>query len=429
MPMNGEPTRRQLLGASAAAAGALAMPASARAADLPATAGLPGDEAYWRTVAAHYDLPQGVVQLENGNWGAMARPVLAAYQRRLAKVNTETSFYSRRGFGADAMALRDRVAAELGVAPQEIGFTRGATEALHGLIGGYNRLRPGDQLLYADLDYDSMQTAFRSVAKRRGLDLVTIALPEPATHQGVIDAYAAALTANPKVRLMLLTHVSHRTGLVVPVREIVAMARQRGVDVIVDSAHAWGQLDFKLADLGADFVGLTCQKWVGAPLGVGLFYIKRDRLDAIDLSMGEDPGPRDTTQQRVHTGTTDIAALLSVGDALDFQQRIGVPAKEARLRHLRDHWAEQARGLPGIEILTPHDPRLTCALTSFRLANHTSLADNRALARRLLDQFGIFTVERDGVARGACVRVTPGIFTSREDVERLVVALRSIVSG
>lgn len=425
MPIFTSPTRREVLGA-AVASGALTT--AGGASGLPSGAAAPDDEDHWRAVAAQYDLPSGIVQLENGNWGAMARPVFAAYQRKLARVNTDTSYYARRGFGADALAVRDRVAAELGAAPEEIGFTRGATEALHGLIGGYNRLQSGDQLLYADLDYDSMQTAFRSVARRRGLEAVSIALPEPATYQGVIDAYERALREHPRVRLMLLTHVSHRTGLVLPVREIVAMARTRGVDVIVDSAHAWGQLDFTIGDLGADFVGFTCQKWIGAPLGVGLFYIRRDRLDAIDISIGEDPGPRDTTQQRVHTGTTDIAALLTVTDALDFHHGIGVRAKEARLRDLRDRWAERVRGIPGIEVLTPADPRMTCALTSFRLTGRTSMDDNRAVAKHLLDRFGIFTVERDGVARGACVRVTPGIFTSGDDVDRLTAALRSLAT-
>ena len=255
---------------------------------------------------------------------------------------------------------------------------------------------------------------------------MTIALPEPATYQGIIDSYEAALKAHPKVRLMLLTHVSHRTGLVLPVREIVAMARQHGVDVIVDSAHAFGQLDFRVDDLGADFVGFTCQKWIGAPLGVGLLYIRRNRLDAIDLSIGEDPGAHDTIQQRVHTGTTDLAALLTVSDALDFHHSIGTRAKEARLRHLRDLWAEPARDIAGIEVLTPRDPRMTSALTSFRLAGVTGMADNRAVAKQLLDRFGIFTVERDGPARGACVRVTPGVFTSSDDVARLVTALKAL---
>jgi selenocysteine lyase/cysteine desulfurase len=338
----------------------LAFGATASAAAVPAP--LPDDEAGWRAIATHYDLPEGVTQLENGNWGAMARPVFTAYQQALAMVNRETSFYSRRRFLPDLLAVRARAAADLGVEPAEIAFTRGATEALHALIGGYNRLRPGDQLLYADLDYDSMQTAFRAVARRRGLEAVAITLPEPATWQGLIDTYEQALAAHPRVRLMLLTHVSHRTGLVVPVREIVAMARARGVDVIVDSAHAWGQLDFRLGDLGADFVGLTAQKWIGAPLGVGVLHIRHSRLDAVDRSLGDDPNGADAIHQRVHTGTTDMAALLTLADALDFHQNIGVKAKEARLRHLTARWTDRVRGAPGVELLVAEDPRLRSAL-------------------------------------------------------------------
>lgn len=417
--------RRELLGAAVAATtlGAVAQTPASVASN---GGGAPDDEAYWRGVAADYDVPSGIVQLENGNWGAMARPVLAAYTSKIAMVNTATSFYSRRKFAADLERVRKRVADDLGVAVDEIAFTRGATESLQCLIGGYRRLRPGEQVLYAALDYDAMQAAFRSLRARRGVEAVKIALPEPATHQGLIDAYAAALDSNPKVRLMLLTHVSHRTGLVMPVREIVAMARARGVDTIVDSAHAWGQLDFRLGDLGADFVGLTCQKWIGAPLGVGVVFIKRGRLDAIDRNISEDAGPDDTIQQRVHTGTVSLATWLTVEDALDYHQKIGVARKEARLRYLRDRWVETMRGDAGVEVLTPSDPRLTCALSSFRLAGRTTLQDNRDLAKQLLDQFGIFTVERDGPARGACVRVTPGIFTGTADIDRLVTALRTI---
>ncbi|HAV50770.1 MAG TPA: hypothetical protein DCX75_11925 [Brevundimonas sp.] len=168
----------------------------------------------------------------------MARPVLAAYERHQAMVNRRNSYYSRREYGADLARIRSRVAANLGVEPDEIAFTRGATEALQALIGGYNRLKPGDQVLIADLDYDSMQSAMAWLKDRRGAELVRIELPEPATRQGLIDAYASALDANPKVRLMLLTQVSHRNGLHLPVAEITALARTRGVDVILDMVGA-----------------------------------------------------------------------------------------------------------------------------------------------------------------------------------------------
>lgn len=374
----------------------------------------------WRS---HFDITSEVIQLENGNFGTMPRRVTEAYKRHLETVNRRGSYYARREAAADFAQLKARAAAVLGVGADEIAFTRGATEALQILIGGYNRLRPGDAVLIADLDYDSTQAEFRALVQRRGVTLVSIDLPEPATHQALIDAYAEALKANPKIRLMLLTHVSHRTGLVLPVTAISAMAKAHDVDVIVDTAHGWGQLDFTLGDLGADFVGLTCHKWIGAPLGTGIVYIRRTRLDAIEPFFGEEGEGID---HKLHTGTTNIAAFLAVGDALDFHTAIGAGAKEARLRGLRDRWADALRDHPRIEILTPPDPRLTCGITSFRLKGKTDAAQNRAVAEQLLKQFNIFTVERPGVARGACVRVTPGLFTNEAEIDALVAALKTM---
>ncbi|WP_271567337.1 aminotransferase class V-fold PLP-dependent enzyme [Bradyrhizobium sp. CCBAU 11386] len=165
--------------------------------------------------------------------------------------------------------MRTKVAEAVGAAVEEIALTRGATEALQLLIGGYNKLRPGDVVLYADLDYDSIQYAMNALKARRGVDVVKFNVPEPATRQDVLDAYARALEVTPKTRILLRTHVSNRTGLVMPVAEIVGMAKAKGIDTIVDAAHSWGQLDFKVSELKADFVGFNLQKWIGAPLGVG----------------------------------------------------------------------------------------------------------------------------------------------------------------
>ena len=419
-----ELNRRQMLMAAAAA------PVAGRleAAPLPAGA-RPDDEQYWAKVASQYDVIEDIIQLENGNWGMMARPVLEQYEAAVRRVNRATSYYARRGLVPDLIAARARVAAKLGVSPEEIAFTRNATEALKALIGGYNRLRAGDAVLYADLDYDSMQACCDSLKKSRGVDVVRIALPEPATHQGLIDCYEAALKANPRVRLILLTHLSHRTGLVVPVREIVAMARARGVDAIVDAAHSWGQLDFSLPDLGADFVGLNLHKWVGAPLGVGALYIRNTKVEMIDPDIANEPPFGATAQARVHTGTVDFAAQLTVPAALDFQDAIGDTPRAARLRYLRDRWAEPLRGTPGIEILTPADPRLHGGITSFRLTGRTSEADNVAVAKRLLDDHRIFSVHRSGPARGACVRITPALFNGPGDVDMLAKAIRALASS
>ncbi|MDO8409039.1 MAG: aminotransferase class V-fold PLP-dependent enzyme [Phenylobacterium sp.] len=410
-------------------AAGLALGAGSKALAGPVPAGgivMAADETYWAGIAAQYDVASDVIQLENGNWGIMARPVLAAYERHQAMVNRRNSYYSRREYGGDLARIRARVAANLGVEPEEIAFTRGATEALQALIGGYNRLKPGDQVLIADLDYDSMQSAMAWLRDRRGAELVRINLPEPATRQGLIDAYAAALDANPKLRLMLLTQVSHRNGLQLPVAQITALARARGVDVILDSAHAWGQVATKLPELGADFVGLNGHKWIGAPIGVGVLYIAKPRIPDIDPFMGIDDHHPEDVRLRVHTGTSNMAAYLAMEDALDFHEAIGAPAKAARLTHLRRLWTEPLRGVQGLQVLTPEDDRLGSALGAFRLRGQTTPAQNNELARLLLERFGVFTVARHGLASGSCVRATVSLFTRQAEVERLVQALQTL---
>jgi selenocysteine lyase/cysteine desulfurase len=309
------------------------------------------------------------------------------------------------------------------VSTDEIALTRNATEALQALIGSYNALRPGDVVLFTDLDYDAMQMSMQWLAARRGVKVVKFDLPEPATYQGVIDAYAAALKAHPRARMMLLTHVSHRTGLLMPVKEIAELARQHNVDVILDSAHAWGQVDFRLPELGVDFIGLTTHKWIGNAVGVGVMYIRRDRLSAIDPYMGDTAFPTDDIRARVHTGTSNFAAFLTVADALDFHEAIGTPAKEARLRHLRDLWAEPLREHREWEVLTPPDKRMHAGITSFRRRGRTGLQENIALARRLLEEAKIFTVHRAGLASGACVRVTPAVFNNPDEIAQLLKTL------
>jgi isopenicillin-N epimerase len=257
--------------------------------------------------------------------------------------------------------------------------------------------------------------------------VIKISLPEPATRQSLIDAYRAAFDANPRIRMVLLTHLSHRTGLILPIADIASMARERGIDALVDAAHSVGQLDFRLPDLKADFVGMNLHKWIGAPLGVGAIYIRRTRINSIDPDPAEKPASTDILT-RVHTGTPDYAAQLTVPTALAFQASIGGARREARLRALRDRWVHQVVGLPQVQVLTPTEPGMSGAITAFRLRGRTSHEDNVALAKTLLDKHRIFTVHRDGLASGSCVRVTPALASRMSDCDALAAAIRSLVT-
>jgi selenocysteine lyase/cysteine desulfurase len=388
--------------------------------------GLARDEDFWRAVARQYRVSPDFVNLENGYYGIMPEPVRRAYHRNVDRLNELNSHLLRTTYKPEAERVRRRVAAVAGVAAEEIALTRGGTEALQNLIGGYRRLSPGDAVMYADLDYHSMQYAMNSLGDRRGVRVEKMVVPEPPTREAVLDAYARALRERPRLRLLLLSHMNNRTGLVLPVREIVAMARDRGVDVIVDAAHSWGHLDFTVPDLGADFGGFSLHKWMGAPLGTGFLYIRGERLPDIDLAFADETYPAGDIRSRVHSGTLDAASVLTVPTALDFHDRLGAAVKQSRLRFLRDRWVHQVRDIAGLEILTPDDPAMYGTITAFRLTGRTSEAANVEIARDLFDRHQIFTVRRGGPARGDCVRVTPALFTSRDQVDLFAAALRDL---
>jgi isopenicillin-N epimerase len=381
------------------------------------------DEAFWLEVAAQYEVAPGPINLEYGYFGRMTRKALSNYEENLAYVNRSNSVYVRQQFDTvDSEIIRAQLAQCVGAQTAEIAMTRCATEGLQSLIRNYNEVRSGDQLLISDLDYMSVQTAMRWLAKTRGVELIEIQHAHPASYDAILDSYRNAFQRHPRLKFMALTHVTHRTGLVMPVQAIAQLAREHGVDVILDGAHALGQMDFNVSELGVAFAGYNLQKWIGAPLSLGFMYVAQDRLMSIDPDMGDARYPLDELLSRVPYGTPNIPALMTLPTVFEEHFAVGGSAvKGARLNYLRDLWVKPARDIEGIEVLTPDDPRLYCGITAFRFTRH---ADQELMIQRLLDEHGLFTVSRQGAACGPCIRVTPGFTTTADDMARLVEALR-----
>lgn len=392
----------------------------------PAT--LAKDEAHWKRVASNYRIPDNVTNMEAGYFGMMATPVLEAFHRHIDRANSASSYFARREFPAIMQSVRERVATFVGAKTTEIALSRGATEALQALIGQYTRVGAGDTVMYADLDYNAMQWAMNALAARRGAVVAKLNIPEPATHEAILAAYTTALDQNPRTKLLLLTHCNNKTGLLLPVRDIVAIARPRGVDVVVDAAHSFGQIPLTVAQLDADFVGLNLHKWIGAPVGAGAMYIRGDKLDRIERAHADESAPVSRIESRLHMGTANFAIVMTIPDALDFQATIGVENKAARLRYLRDSWVKSVRGTTGVDVLTPEDANLVGAISSFRLHGRGTGVANVLIAKTLLDEFGVFTFQRTGLAKGDCVRVTPTLYNSVADAEQLAKGIKTIAA-
>ena len=381
------------------------------------------DENFWHTIAERYDLAPGPINLENGYFGRMTRDVAQNYQRNIDFINRHNAQPVRQHFDTTQnIEIRDQLADLLGVDPAGVALTCRASDALQSLIRNYNGLQPGDQLLICDLEYHSVEYAMRWVARQRGLEVIEITHKHPATFDSLIDSYREAFERYPRIKLMTLTHVTHRTGLVLPVQEIVAAAREHGVDVILDGAHALGQIEFDLPALGVAFAGYNLHKWIGGPLTLGFMYIDPQRLADIDPDMGSQHYPEPDIRNRSPYGTPNIPAWLALPKVLQEHKDMGgTRAKGARLNYLRDLWVSEARKIPGIEVLIEDDPRLRCAITSLRF---THLKDQQPMVDRLLKEYNLFTVARSGAAWGSCIRITVGFATTLDEINQLVRALR-----
>ena len=379
----------------------------------------PDDEARWAVVRAQYDPSPDFINLDNGYIGMPARPVREAMRRYQDEVDRETSYFLRMRFPARLERVVQRLAAFTGVAREALLVTRNVMESFNILVQGYP-FHARDEVLLARHDYDSAIETLAMVAARKSLALVQVDVPlDPTDDDAIVDLYRAALT--PRTRVLLVTHVVHRTGQIMPVARIAAMAKERGVDVIVDGAHALAHLDYKLADLDVPFASFNLHKWIGAPLGVGLLYVARDRIADIAALYGDTAHAPDDIGRLGHFGTVPPAPILAVEDALDFHDAIGGANKEGRLRYLSRYWQDRVRGLPGVRLFTPTDPHRHGALAAFGIEGMAATA----VSERLMREHRLVTVVR-AIGDDACVRVTPHLYTTTGDLDVLVGAIRAL---
>jgi selenocysteine lyase/cysteine desulfurase len=426
--------RRTFLKSAAACAPAAMLPSAHAAVDqsaAPITMKLIPNSIPVADLPKHYDVDTNIHNLENGYWGVMPRAVAQVYAEQSAYVNRHNSIWARNVMpggaclAAGGREAREAIAKTVGVAHEEVAITRSGSDALQSLICNYKAIKPGDAVIYCDLDYDAMIASMDWLGDHRGAQVVKFDMPEPATTANILAAYEELLKRTPNAKLLLVTQVSNRTGLVTPVKEIVAMARARSVDTIVDIAHGVACLDFQIADLGCDFAGWSVHKWTSAPLGTGAMYIRKSRIDDIDISYDNHEIPPHDITARVPAGTVNFAALLSIPTAVDFHFAVGAAAKEKHLRSLRDRWVHAVADLPNVEICVPNDPTRYCAITSFRLNGMHTNQQAQHLQEALFQKYRIHTVWRKGVAKGPVIRVTPGLYSTFADSDALAKALQT----
>jgi len=393
----------------------------ARFADLPPSQ-LAREDDFWGAVREKYRLKPDYINLESGYYTIQATPVLEAFIAKVREINYQGSYYLRTTQVPDKAAARDKVAVLAGCAPRELCITRNTTESIDTVINGYE-WKAGDETVLAESDYPHMIAQFKLIARRRGTVNKIVALPlDPKSDDEIVRLYAAAIT--PRTRLLMVSHMVNVTGQILPVRKIADMAHARGVDVLIDGAHSFAHIDFKIPDLGGDYFAASLHKWLGCPLGTGILYVRRDKIAKLWPVYADWRMTDDTDIMKLnHTGTHPVHTDLAIEHAIAFHETIGIQRKEARLRHLQTYWTSQVRQIPGAIMNTPSDAARACAIANVGVKG-VKATD---LAQRLLDKYRIFTNAVDNDAAGIHgVRVTPNIFIMPSELDTLVNAIREI---
>jgi selenocysteine lyase/cysteine desulfurase len=379
------------------------------------------DEPFWAAMRAKFKLTPDYINLENGYYCFQPEEVLDLFIKNVRAINVEGAHYMRTRQVDDKLRARTKLAALAGCSPEELIITRNTTESLDTVISGFD-WKPGDEAVMANQDYGAMLDMFRLTARRRGMRNTMIDIPmDPKSDDEVVQVYANALT--PQTKLLMIPHMVNITGHILPVRAICDMAHARNVPVMVDGAHAFAHLDYKIPDLHCDYYGASLHKWLATPLGAGILYVKQDRIPSLwpvfaDLSMA------DTDIRKLnHTGTHPVHTDLTIENSIAFHDAIGIARKEARLRFLQQYWTTKVRGLPKIVMNTPSDPERTCGIANVGI-DGIAPAD---LAKKLLDDHKVYTVAINGaLVKG--VRVTPQVYTSTKDLDTFISALKTLAA-
>jgi len=381
------------------------------------------DESFWFYVQQAFNIDRSLINLNNGGVHPAPKVVMDAVHRYLDFSNGAPPYNLWHVLRHRKELARKRIAETFGCSPEEIAITRNVTESMQiGLLG--LELKPGDEVLTTLHDYPSMKNALFQRQKREGILVKTFNFPYPPSDLGVLaELFEKNIT--PRTKMILVCHITNLTGQIFPIKDICQMARQRGIEVVVDGAHSFGHFVHKQEDLDCDIYGANLHKWMMAPIGTGFLFVKKEKIKKIwPLFPAPDP-LSDDIRKFEHIGTRPEYLELAINEAITFHHGIGGKNKEERLRYLRNYWAKELERFPGVKILTSYAPEQSCGLGTFTVENF----DLAKLQQVLFDKHKIYTITVQVPEDVVGMRVTPSIYTTLRELDMFVEAVTHYIKN
>ena len=419
---------RSFLGA---AAGSAALPslrndslerifAISRKAGSDSAQSLAGEEEFWREIQQAFTVDRSIVNLNNGGVSPSPRVVQDALKRMIDFQNMAPAYSMWQVLEPEVESVRQKLARAFGCSADEMAITRNASESLEIAQLGID-LKAGDEVLTTDQDYGRMLTTWDQRVRREGIVVKKVSFPNPPPSSAyLVDMFAKAIT--PKTKVLHFCHITNLAGLIFPVKEICRMARSRGIETIVDGAHAFAHFPFKRDDLDCDYYGTSLHKWLLAPIGTGFLYVRQEKIGSLWPMMAATVDQKDNIRKFEEIGTHPAANHNAISEALVFHDGIGGDRKIARLRFLRDRWMKRLEGQKGVQFYTSYDPAMSGALSNVGIAG----VEPGQITSHLWSKYRILATP---IGHEACkgIRVTPNVYTTLEEIDQFCEAMEGII--
>ena len=379
------------------------------------------EEDYWAIIQKAYSVNPEIINLNNGGVSPAPRAVQEAVEQYNKMTNGGPSYYMWRILDQGREPLRQKLAELAGCLPEEIAINRNSTESLNTIIYGLT-LQRGDEVIGTKQDYPNMIQAWRQRSLREGIVYTQLNFDFPIEDdEQIVEAFRKAITPNTKI--LHITHVINWVGQIMPVKKLCRLAHSKGIEVIVDGAHSFGLLDFNIPDLGCDYFGTSLHKFLSAPVGSGMMWIKKEHIGKIWPLLCNSMPQSDDIRKFETLGTRSFPIEQGIGEAINFHNAIGSKRKEERIRYLKNYWAEKALKINKVKIHTSLKQDYSCAIGGVSI-DGMKPGD---LATKLFDGYRIHAVGIDW-ENIHCVRVTPHIYTTLKEMDILVQALTEIAA-
>jgi len=377
------------------------------------------NEDFWFPIQQSFSITRGIINLNNGGVSPSPRIVTEALIRYQWQQEDATAYTMWQILQPQVETIRTGLSELFGCDREEIAITRNASESLEILLMGMD-LKSGDEILTTTQDYPRMLTTLKQREIREGLVLKMVKIPVPAkSNKEIVDAFAKGITTKTKV--ILMCHQINLTGQILPVKEVCELAKSKGIEVIVDGAHSFAQIDFKQNNLECDYYGVSLHKWLYAPKGTGLLFIKKDKIEKIWPLMAAEKKQSSDIRKFEEIGTNSIAPKLAIGEAIAYHNGIGGKRKEARLRYLSRYWMNNLKTTPKVYFNTSFDDQFSCAIGNFGIEG----VEPVELVGHLMSKYKIYTTpivhdEFKGV------RITPNLYTTTQELDRFCEIVKEI---